>query len=73
MLPPAVGEVEDSWGAAGRTVTVTLVLPDNPPESSTEAEIICVPLLSTLLALLPTPIAPSMLDVQTRFAERLPS
>ncbi len=58
---------------AASTTTVMEALPVSPPESVTEAVIVCVPSLSTALKEPPVPICPSRLEVQTRLLVRLPS
>ena len=47
-------------------------LPLMPPESVALAVIVCVPGLRVRLKLPPVPICPSMLEVQTKPAERIP-
>ena len=55
------------------TVTVMEALFVLPPESVTDAVIVCVPLVNVREKLPPVPIVPSRLEVQTSFAVRSPS
>lgn len=55
------------------TVIVMLSDPVRPPESVTEAVIVCVPTERPVKKAPPEPITPLMLEVQTRLAFRLPS
>jgi uncharacterized membrane protein len=56
------------------TVTVMEALAVKPPESVTEAIIVCVPIAKPLVEkLAPVPIWPLRLDVQTSFELMLPS
>jgi hypothetical protein len=72
-LLPARDATVTVWFAIGPTVTVIEALPVRPPESVTEAVMVCVPSLSTALKEPPVPIWPSRLEVQTRLLVRLPS
>ena len=64
----AVGEVLGS-----SIVTVTLSELVRPPESVTEAVIVCVPTERTVENAPPEPIGPSRLEFQVRLLVRLPS
>ena len=77
---PLPGATVEARGPAlqGTKITVTANdgsyrLPLLPPESVALAVMVCVPGLNTLKKMLPVPIRPSMLEYQTRLAERSPS
>jgi len=58
---------------AAATLTAICVEPDSPPESRTEAVIVCAPAESTRFRLEPYPSSPSILDVHPSDDDKLPS
>jgi hypothetical protein len=72
---PSAGEVIVTVGGVLNPPTVIVILSEsgNPPESLTEAVIVCVPTERPVEKEPPEPIEPSMLEVQTRLAARFPS
>src|SRR5262249_33653217 len=58
---------------AAATFTVICAEPNSPPESRTDAVIVCVPAESTRFRLDPYPSNPSILDDHPSDADKLPS